>query len=61
MKVYNNPRHAQHFILVNGVLSPVSVDEYRRWVAMHNAGNPAGMGDRQVAPVMIDAGMEARR
>lgn len=49
-----------HFILVNGALAPVSDGEYRRYVALHNAGNPAGMGDRHSPAVFADAGMEAR-
>lgn len=50
-----------HFILVNGALAPVSDGEYRRYVALHNAGNPAGIGDRTSAPTHADATREARR
>jgi hypothetical protein len=52
-----------HFILINGALTRVDKSEYGRWVAMHNAGNVAGIGDRQ-APVALSIGsinnMEAR-
>ena len=52
-----------HFILINGSLTRVDKGEYGRWVAMHNAGNVAGIGDRQ-APVALSintsVGMGAR-
>lgn len=53
-------RTSARFILINGVLSRVSDSEYARWVAMHNAGNVAGMGDRQAPAMLADAGVEAR-
>jgi hypothetical protein len=41
-------RTSAHFILINGALQRVPDGEYRRWVATHNASNPAGIGDRHM-------------